>query len=30
MKRKIRDSIQKLKDSEREDKLSPWELYEQE
>ena len=30
MKRKIRDAIQKLKDSEREDKLSSWELYEQE
>jgi len=29
MKKKIKDAIQKLKDSEREDKLSPWELYEQ-
>ena len=29
MKRKIKDAIQRLKESEREDKLSPWELYEQ-
>jgi hypothetical protein len=29
MKRKIKDAIKRLKESEREDKLSPWELYEQ-
>jgi hypothetical protein len=30
MKSKIRDAIRKLKESEMEDKLSSWELYEQE
>jgi hypothetical protein len=29
MKSKIRDAIRKLKESEMEDKLSSWELYEQ-